>query len=520
MKSTLFACTLFACLTAASAHAQAPADQDIARLKAAIERGLRPSVVEAGKPVPVWSLSERMAHHKVPGAAIAIVKDGKLAYAAGYGVREAGTADAVDADTLFSVGSVSKMIAATTALRLVSQGRLDLDRDVNGYLKSWRIPEAPGIANPTVTLRMILSHTSGLTVHGFEDYLPAEALPTLLQTLNGTPPAKNRPIRLQREPGTVSDYSGGGVTVEQQVIEDVTGQPLEAVARAQVFQPVGMRRSTYENPLPPARGNIAKAHDRDGAVVALPRGWQTFPEQAASGLWTNAHDLGEFVAALIRSYRGQSDWLPKPIATQMMTEVSPGNRGLGPELLGSGSSRRFFHNGSNDSYHAGIEGYPETGYGFVILTNGKNGRLLRGEIRNAISDALGDGIKPVIRSIALDLREPIYADYAGDYRLDPSLPMDVQGELADTFDHASLAVKVADGAVAIEPAGENATSLLALSPARFMGAGVEFEFHRDAHGAVRALSVLSGTAHRYYRRQATQPATQPAAHADRGGSHR
>ena len=518
MKPTLLACTFALCLCAGAAAAQtpaplpapapslqAPAGRDLARLAAAIERGLRPSVVGPGEAVAHWTLQERMAHHKVPGVAIALVQDGQPVYAVGYGVRETGSTDAVDADTLFSVGSVSKMVTAATTLRLVAQGRLELDRGVGAYLKSWRIPAAPAIADPRVTLRMLLSHTSGLNVHGFEDYLPGESLPTLAQTLNGAPPAKNPPIRLQYPPGTRMDYSGGGVMVEQQIIEDATGQPLEAVARAQVFAPSGMRRSTFENPLPAARGNIAKAHDGNGALTALPRGWQSFPEQGASGLWTSARDLGGFVAALLHSRRGGDGLLPAELFAQMTAAISPGGRGLGPELAGSGLQRRFFHNGSNDSYRAGIEGYPETGFGFVILTNGANGGRLRGEIRNAISDALGDAVKPPIRTVAAEPGAPGLADYAGSYRLDPAVPMDVRGALADWFDYETLAIEATAGALALRAPGESAAPLPPLGPTRFLGAGAasgaELEFHRDARGAVRALSVIAGDARAYYRRQ-------------------
>ncbi|MEI2430086.1 serine hydrolase domain-containing protein [Lysobacter yananisis] len=520
MKSSLLACTFAFCLFAGPAAARtpapppsaptaAPATRDLADLAAAIERGLRPSVVAAGEAVPRWTLQQRMAHHKVPGVAIALVQDGQPVYAVGYGVRAAGSAEAIDADTLFSVGSVSKMITAATTLRLVAQGRLDLDRDVGGYLKSWRIPPAPAIADPRVTLRMLLSHTSGLNVHGFEDYQPGEALPTLLQTLDGKPPAKNPPIRLQYPPGTRMDYSGGGIMVEQQIVEDVAGQPLEAVARAQVFEPAGMRRSSFDNPLPASRGNIAHAHDRNGARTALPRGWESFPEQGASGLWTSARDLGGFVAALLRSRRGDG-LLPPALFAEMTTAVSPGRRGLGPELAGAGVARRFFHNGSNDSYHAGIEGYPQTGFGFVILTNGANGSALRGEIRNAISDALGDGVKPPIRTVAADAAAPGWADYAGTYRLDPAVPMDVRGALADWFDYDALTIETAADALLLRLPDEADAKLRALGPTRFLGAGAansaELEFHRDAHGAVRALSVIAGDAHAYYRRQPAQPA--------------
>ena len=474
----------------------------------ALEHGLRPAVLNAGEPLPRWSLHERMAHYHVPGVAIAILKGGEVVHATGYGVREAGTQDAVDADTLFSVGSISKVATAAISLRLLSQGRIDLDRDVNTYLKSWRIPSAPDIGNPAVTMRMLMSHTAGLNVHGFRDYLPGEALPTLIETLNGKPPAKNDPVRLLREPGLLSDYSGGGVMVEQQLVEDVTGLPLETVARTLLFDPVGMRRSTFDNPLPATRGNIAKAHDEEGRPTALPRGWEAFPEQAASGLWTSANELGAFVGALIKSYQGNGNFLPRAIATEMMTEVSPSPHGLGPRVEGAGTTRIFHHGGANNSYHAWIEGYLETGDGFVILTNGARGYELHKEIRNALSDALGHGVNPPLRSVALGTTAS--ADYAGSYRIDPEVPMDVRGALADSFDYDSFEVEVVDGAVKVSLPGQSEPlSLLPVGPTQFVNpsGSRQFEVHRNAHGVVRAWSVTQGTSRAYYRRQQPGPAT-------------
>ncbi len=506
MKRSDCGALLAACLAVFSAHVQGATpsndDGDAARFAHAVEHGLRPSIAAVGAPVPTWSLRERMAHHKVPGVAVAVVRDGKVVYAAGFGARQAGTSEAVDADTLFSVGSVSKMVSAATALRLVASDRLALDRDIDQDLESWHLP-ADG-SRQRLTLRMLLSHTSGLGVHGFEDYLPGETLPTLRQTLDGLAPAKNEPVRLQHPPGSQVDYSGGGFMVMQQAIEDVTGKPFAEVARQQVFAPLRMSRSTFESPLSPHRGNIAKAHGRDGQPVALPRGWQTFPEQAASGLWTSANDLGAFVAALLASYRGNDGLLPQPLALQMMSEVAPGDRGLGPELAGSGPTRRFLHNGSNDSYKAGIEGYPESGDGFVILTNGSNGGALRGEIRNALSDALGHGVKPVIRTLNPALLVATFPEFAGRYVLDAGVPMDLRGALADWFEVDSLEIRVADGALQlVTPDEEEPAALMPLTPVRFFSGevGAELQFQRRADGKVHAVSVEAGGARAYYRKQ-------------------
>lgn len=472
-----------------------------------LERGLRPTILQTDQPLPGWSLQERMAHYRVPGVAIAVVRNGRIVQAAGFGVRRAGSDGAVDADTLFSVGSISKMITAATALRLVAESRLDLDRDINLYLRSWEIPPAPELTSSTVTARMLLSHTSGLNVHGFEDYQPGEPLPSLPQILNGAAPAKNEPVHLLFAPGTRMKYSGGGTMVMQQVIEDITGAPLESAARNNVFEPVGMRRSTFANPLPASLGNIAVAHDRTGSPAALPRGWESFPELAASGLWTSANDLGEFLAALLRGYRGESSWLPPAIIAQTLTEVAPGWHGLGPRLDGAGATRIFHHGGSNDSYRAWIEGYPESGDGFVILTNSHGGGALLFEIRNALSDALGRGVNRPIRAGVLPAGTPL-ADYAGRYRIDPALAPFGHRSLAQYFESEVLDVTVRDGALSVRDGdSEDAEvlQLLPLAPARFTVVSEfmppEVEFHRGADGTVEGLSISRGSSRMFLRRQ-------------------
>jgi CubicO group peptidase (beta-lactamase class C family) len=458
---------------------------------AALDHGLRPNVLAADQAPPGWSLAERMAHHKVPGVAVAVVRNGEVIASAGYGLREAGTGDKVDADTLFSVGSISKVATATTTLRLVAAGRLDLDRDVDDYLTRWKLPASDTVPKPSVSLRMLMSHTSGLGVHGFADYQPAEPLPTLVQVLDGQKPAKNEAVRFKTTPGRVNDYSGGGVTVEQATIEDATGQPLRTLARAQVFAPLGMDRSTFESPLSAAQGNIAKAHGGDGIPRAAPRGWESFAEAGASGLWTSANDLGRLVGGLIRSYQGRSDFLPQSLATAMLTEVSPGPFGLGPRLGGAGPGRYFFHLGANESYLAFMEGYPETGDGFVILTNGANGGALIAEVRNALADAIGQGAHPALRTVAP--RAPPSPDLAGDYRLDPAVPMDVRRALADNFEYDALRFGVVGDRVEMTLADQDKpTPLLTLGPTQFAQSGLyafTFEFRRDAWGKVRGVSV-------------------------------
>lgn len=458
---------------------------------AALAHGLRPSVLASQDPLPDWSIQARMAEYAVPGAAVALVRDGKVVYARGFGVRQRGSAAIVDADTLFSVGSVSKVVTAAVTLREVADGRLDLDRSVNSYLKTWKIPASGGFDPGVISLRMLMSHTAGLGVWGFEDYQPGEALPTILQTLNGQPPAKNAPVRMEFRPGSRMRYSGGGITIEQLLLQDTSNKAFAQLAGERVFAPLGMSRSTFASPLPVNTANVAHAHDKQGQRTALPTGWESFPEQAASGLWTSANELGQFVAALLASYRGQGSFLPQPLAIAMLTEVSPSQHGLGPRLEGESSTRVFHHGGSNDSYRAWIEGYPASGDGFVILTNGANGGKLAAEVRNALTDSIGNGSNPLLRT--MQLPPAALADFEGEYKLRPDLPIAVTGNMAGYFDHDHFRLKMDNGEL-VASQQDSSRRLRPLSATRFINPAGDasqprYEFLRDTGGNVQTLRV-------------------------------
>ncbi len=337
--------------------------------------------------LPRYHLSDRMERYGVSGVGIAVLKNGEVVQARGFGVLQAGGTDAVNENTLFSVGSVSKVAAAAIALKLQAEGLLNVDGDVREYLKSWQLPTSP--ENTPVTLRLILSHTAGFNLHGFGDFAPDAALPSVYDTLSGTAPATHERLRFLSKPGTRFRYSGGGYTLAQLVMTDLTQQGFPALARYMLFEPLSMVRSSFANPLPADSGNIAKAHDRYGRPVALPRGYEAMPEMAASGLWTSAAELGQLVAALIESHRAPGGYLPQPIAVDMMTQVSPSEHGIGPRVEGVGASRLFQHSGANNSYRAWIEGHLATGDGLVVLTNGARGHELHREIRKAATEVFG-----------------------------------------------------------------------------------------------------------------------------------
>lgn len=442
-------------------------------------------------------MRDRMTHYGVPGIAVAVMRSGRLEAVQGFGTRITGMDASIDADTLFSVGSVSKLASAALCLRLVASGVLDLDRDVNSYLKRWRVPSRAQGDDRAVTLRMLLSHTSGFNVHGFADYAPGASLPTLVQTLNGERPAMNPALVRIHPAGTRSRYSGGGYMVVQAVIEDATGERFDAVARKLLFGPLQMRRSRFEAAPDTGTANIAHAHDRDGRRVALPRGWQSFPELAASGLWTTASDLARMIVALGANYREPGGFLPQELAVDMMTAVAPGFNGLGPRLAGEGMARIFHHAGANDSYKAYVEGNLASGDGLVALTNGERGDVLGDEVRNAVSDARG---WPGDWSIELPTVPvaPLLDGYRGIYRRrDDQAPL-VAGFLDTGFSADTIEVVRANDGLLIRSRGRD-RKLVPIDTSNFVmpdgyvpAATLIFGFARSADGKVAQLRAMAG----------------------------
>ncbi|MGH9936842.1 MAG: serine hydrolase domain-containing protein, partial [Blastocatellia bacterium] len=209
-----------------------------------VEKGLLPVVLVKG--ATAWTIQERMKHHKVPGVSIAVIKDFKIEWARSYGVKDVEMNEPVTTATLFQAGSISKPVAAMAALKKVEQGKIALDQNINDKLTSWKLPDNEFTAKRKVTLANLLSHTAGLTVHGFPGYAVDKPLPTLPQVLDGAAPANTAAVRVNMEPGTKFRYSGGGTTIAQLAIMDIEKKPFPQIARETVLGPLGMTNSTYE----------------------------------------------------------------------------------------------------------------------------------------------------------------------------------------------------------------------------------------------------------------------------------
>jgi CubicO group peptidase (beta-lactamase class C family) len=402
-----------------------PAAQGVApeARRARVERGLLPPVLIKG--APAWSIEERLRHYKAPGVSIAVIKDFKVEWAAGYGFKDAESREPVTERTLFQAGSISKPVAAMTILKKVEQGRLSLDEDVNARLVSWKLPENEFTAKKKVTLANLLSHTAGLTVHGFPGYAAGEKLPTVPQVLDGAPPANTAPVRVDLEPGTRFRYSGGGTTIAQLLLTDTERRPFPDIARETVLKPLGMDDSGYEQPLPAARARrAATGYRADGQPVEGK--FHVYPEMAAAGLWTTPTDLAKFGIEAQLSLQGKSNKvLSKATIERMVTPYLPSSdAGLGFFNQKRGQQIYFGHDGADEGFRAQLLVHREKGYGAAVMVNSDNGQII-GEIFRAIAREYGwdEYLPPEVETVPVAPER--LGSYAGRYLVNPDRVLNV-----------------------------------------------------------------------------------------------
>ncbi len=338
-------------------------------------------------------LQDRMAFYKVPGVTMALIDDNAVAWAKAYGVLEAGTTRAVTAESIFEAASATKVLTTVLALRLVERGVLDLDRDVNAYLKSWKVPAGPLSAAQPVTLRLLLTHRAGINRPDGGFRFSGDRPPALQQVLAGAPPALNQGVVVERAPGSSHSYSNIGFLVVQLVLEEATGKSYAQLARELVFAPLGMTASNVTHPLSPDwRARWGVPHDEKGVAHSRSQ----MPNAVAhGGLVASASDLARLAIEIGLAYQGRSTrLLSKRSAELMLTKATefdagfglPLGQGLGVMLLGGGETLHFLHPGGNDpGANCWVIMSPVTGKGAVIMTNAAAGEALMLEIMASIA---------------------------------------------------------------------------------------------------------------------------------------
>ena len=377
-----------------------------------VERDILPRVVFEGRSPPA-TLDDRMAHHKVPALSVAVIRQGTVDWTSAYG-RLGPEGAPAGCDSLFQAGSLAKPVTLLAVLRMREAGIIDLDRDVERYLRSYRLP--PGRQTPSnpVTLRDLLAHTSGITPGGYRGYAAGEAIPTDQQVASGTGPTNSPKVEVLSPPGEALQYSGGGYTVVEIALQDSLRRPFEQIAREWVLAPVGMKQAEFTQPLPPTSAvQAAKGFDADGQPVR--GGWHTHPEQAAAGLWATPSDLASFLVELWNGYHGRSRVFNAAIIQEMLRNPIDGHA-YGFRRIGDGDQTFITHYGGNVGYTAGMTINLVTGNGAVFMTNSDAGTKVGLEFLQSVSRVYDWPVFRETRVKAVDHPPDVLQSLAGLYR--------------------------------------------------------------------------------------------------------
>ena len=454
---------------------QTQATSSASERRQALEDHLCRYIVLRGAGDATMTLAGQMATLHVPAVSLAAIRGGRIDWAQAYGVMSLGGPPATT-KTLFQAASISKAVTAVGVLKLVQDGKIDPDADVNQYLKRWKIPDSAFTATRRVTVRELLSHTSGIGTHNGEIYDPSQPLPTLLDMLNGVKPARTAPVRVEAVPGTKFAYSNGGYLVLYLLIEDVTGDPFAHYMQHAVLDPIGMKDSTFEAPLPDKWARRAATSYGDGTKGTPPEKFLE-PNLAAGGLWTTPTDLAKFLIEMQREDAGTSDKvLDREMAQAMLTPddhlVQARRWGLGIEVGGTSSDPYMRHEGSayfQDDMIAYLHGS-----GIVVMTSGGGGGTLAEEIlRSAASVYDFPDFRPQERT-AVELESATLPSYVGTY-----------GFVIVALGHGFLTAEI--------PAGAPPARLYAESPTHFfvLDGPQELSFHLDGQGRVTGLDFIT-----------------------------
>ncbi len=386
--------------------------------------------VETGLTTPVyivgdstWSIEERMKHYGVPGVSIAIIHEGEIAWTKTYGfVDKEGTAPIIE-NTLFQSASISKPVTAYGALTLVEQEKVALEEDINSYLKSWKLPDGEFTKDKKVTIKNLLNHSAGVTVHGFLGYSTDLPVPTLIEVLNGTPPANSPSSVVDKVPEESFRYSGGGYNIIQQMMIDIEGKPFPKIMNDLVLQPLEMNSSTYNQPLTEDQLSMAATgYLPDGTMVKGKR--HTYPEMAPAGLWTTATDLAKFAVNIQKSLKGQSEkGLSTAMTTTMLTPFVEEFTGLGIFIQKKKDETYFGHGGWNEGFSSEFAAHKDKGYGVVVLTNANQPNFISEVIRSVALTYNWDNYVPVHEK--MEVEPAVTAEISGRYLINGNRIMEV-----------------------------------------------------------------------------------------------
>jgi len=423
------------------------------------------------------------------GVTVAVVANGELFFAKGYGFADKAAGKRVDpARTLFRIGSVSKLFTWTAVMQLTEQGRLDLKADVNRYLEGSPVRVPDSYPQP-ITMINLLTHTPG-----FEDSVVGlfAKSPNTMRPL-GAVLAAQLPARV-RLPGDLSSYSNHGSALAGYIVERIAKVPFEEYVEKNILAPLEMGHTTVRQPVPAALAPDMSVGYWFGDGEQKAQGFEYVPARPAGAMSASAVDMAHFMLAHLQDGRyGQARILSEATARQMHTRLF----GPVPDLDGMmygffqmnrNGHRVYGHGGDTFWFHTQLAILPDDNVGLFVSYNTDTGSAPRGAIVRAFLDRYFPAASERAVLKASKLREPA-GTFEGSYR---SIRMSYTtlAKLAALMSEVSV-TELPDGRLRVEGVGPNPTRWVEVAPQVFRNVDSEekIAFRRNATGVVSHLLV-------------------------------
>ncbi|MBK8500805.1 MAG: beta-lactamase family protein [Saprospiraceae bacterium] len=409
MRKIILSILLFHWLTAATAQQQysKAINEKIARVETTLSGG----IVIDGK---LYTLAERMKHYNVAGLSVAVIDKYRIVWAKGYGYADKKQNRKVTANTMFEPGSISKSLNAVGILQLAQHGKLDLYQDINQYLVNWKFPYDTVSPDKKITTAQLLSHTAGLTVHGFPGYQRDSTIAGVTDILDGRAPSNTEAVRSFTEPGKEARYSGGGILITQQMLTDLTQQRYEQYMYEHVLRPLGMTNSSYNQP--PAvsqRKNLATGYKSNGNEV--PGKYFVYPEQAAAGLWTTPTDIGKYIIEMQQAYQGKSSKVINQEMVKLHTTPVKNDIAMGTYIQNRNGEKYFVHTASNEGFSGLFIGGLTNGKGAAIFVNSDDASIAFELVNSIALEYNWNGFSKPEQITTVPVNDTLTSKYIGEY---------------------------------------------------------------------------------------------------------
>ena len=480
IKKILFT-IIFICNIGVVSFSQTSNNEELDSIQNRIERvenSLSPLVVKNDE--PFWNLEKQMQKYNVSGLSMAVINNFKVEWYKGYGLTGNEEVPIVDKQTVFQAASMSKFVNAIAILKLIELNGLSLDEDINKYLVSWKFPYNKENYPDPITLRQLLSHTAGLSAHGFGGYKNPKNLPSITQTLEGNKPANSEKVEQIETNGKQFRYSGGGTTISQLILMENSKMSYEDFLSNNILEPLKMNHSFYSTELNKYPKDLAFGHKGNGKT--LKNKYNIYPELAAAGLWTTPTDLSKIIIDIQLSLKdGTGKILSQQSAKELIEPtLKNNNTALGVFSENQNGELYLQHSGSNRGFRGKFYFSAENGNGLVIMVNGTNTKIIEEITRSVISVYKWKGFEPLTASEDLKINNTDLTKFIGTY----------------TLEKREVNVTLKKGQLILTENGKWSSKLTALDDSKFVVDIVKpqatIEFVNDSDGSVSKCILNQG----------------------------